>query len=116
MARGRFGRVGVACGVHFGGLELPLERVGRHLGVILGVLGCCGGPFWGSGGAPGRLRRAMAFKVPRWHSWPPPFLTILAPKGCPKGSQNGAKIDQKWSQKSVNFFVRFFISFGSVFS
>ena len=34
--------------MHFGSLELPLERLGRHLDVILGVLGCCGRPFWGS--------------------------------------------------------------------
>ena len=58
------GCLGVAFEVHFWSLELPLERLGRHLGVILEVLGCCGSPFWGSGGAPGRLRRAMAFKDP----------------------------------------------------
>ena len=59
-----FGRLGVASGVHFGSLELPLYRLGHHLDVILEVLGCCGCPFWGSGGAPGRLGRKIAFKDP----------------------------------------------------
>ena len=63
-----FGSLGVILvvlewlGVHFGCLGLPLELLGRNLAVILGVFGCWGGQFWGSGGAPGRLRRAMAFK------------------------------------------------------
>ena len=70
---GHFGCLGVAFGVHFWSLELPLERLGRHLGVILEVLGCCGDPFWGSGGAPGRLRRAIASKEPWSLSPPRPF-------------------------------------------
>ena len=69
----RFGRLGVASGVHFGCLGLPLGLLGRHSGSHFGVLGVPWGPFWGSGGAPGRLRRAMAFKDPRWHSRPPLF-------------------------------------------
>ena len=35
--------------MHFGSLELSLERLGRHLGVILGVLGCCGVDLGGLG-------------------------------------------------------------------
>ena len=54
------GRLGVASGVHFGYLGLPLEVLGGHSGVILGVLGC---PFWGSGGAPEGLGRAVVAKV-----------------------------------------------------
>ena len=48
MSGGRFGRLGVAFGVHLGCLGLPLEFLGRHLGVFLEVFGCWGGPFWRS--------------------------------------------------------------------
>ena len=73
--------------MHFWSLELPLERLGRHLGVILGVLGCCGGPFWGSGGAPGRLRRAMAFKDPWWLLASRHFERFWRSKGAQKASK-----------------------------
>ena len=61
---GHLGRLGVASGEHFGYLGLPLELLGGHSGVILGVLGCRGVPFWGSGGAPGRLRRGNGLQRP----------------------------------------------------
>ena len=83
LGRGRFGRLGVAFGVHFGSLELPLECLGRHLGVILGVLGCCGGPFCGSGGAPGHLRRAVVAKD-RLLFRSPPFFNDLGPQRVTK--------------------------------
>ena len=57
------GLILVALGVHCWSLELPLERLGRRLGVVLGGLGCRGAPFWGSGGAPEGLRRAVVAKV-----------------------------------------------------
>ena len=60
---GQLGRLGVASGVHCGDLGLPLELLGGHSGVILGVLGCRGAPFWRSGGAPETLRRAVVAKV-----------------------------------------------------
>ena len=72
----------------FGSLELPLKRLGRHLGIILEVLGCCGGPFWGSGGGPGRLRRAMAFKDPWCHLGPRHFERFW----CSKGAHRATKI------------------------
>ena len=74
-------------GVHFWSLELPLERLGRHLRVILRFLGCCGGPFWGSGGAPGRLRRAMAFKGPWCHLGSLHFERFWRSKGAQKPSK-----------------------------
>ena len=85
----------MAFGVHFWSLELPLERLKHHLGVILGVLGC---PFLGSGGAPGRLRRAMAFKDPWWLLAPRHFERFWRSKGAqkapkmePKSVKNGLK-------------------------
>ena len=74
----------MAFGVHFGCLGLPLELLGRHSGVILRVLGFRGGPFWGSGGAPGPLRRAMAFKDPWCHLGPRHFDRFWRSKGAQK--------------------------------
>ena len=92
------------------GVELPLERLGLHLGVILGVLGCCGGPFWGSGGAPGRLRRAMAFKDPWW---------LLAPRHFErfwrsKGAQKAPKMELKSVKNGVKNRSTFLFDFSSV--
>ena len=106
-----FGRLGVASGVHFGRLGLLLDLLGRYLGVSLWVLGCCGGPFCGSRGGPGHLRRAVVAKDRGSLSRPSPFLTILAPKEYPEGTQNGGKIGKTWSQKSVSFFCLIFPQF-----
>ena len=100
----------MAFGVIFWSLELPLERLGRHLGVILGVLGCCGGPFWGSGGAPGRLRRAMAFKDP----W-----CLLAPRHFQrfwrsKGAQKAPKMELKSVKNGLKNRSVFLFDFSSV--
>ena len=62
-------------GDYFGGPGAPF-------GVILGVLGLHVGSFWGSGGTPGRLRRAVASKD-RWCLLAPPhFKRFLRPKGA----------------------------------
>ena len=95
---------------HFGSLELPLERLGRHLGFILGVLGCCGDPFWRSGGAPGRLRRAIASKD-RW--------SLLAPThfkrfGRLKGAQKAPKMELKSVKNGFKNWVTFLFDFLSV--
>ena len=79
--------LGWLLGCIFGSLELPLERLGRHLGVILEVLGCCGGPFWGSGGASGRLRRAMALKDPWSHLASHHFNRFWWPKRAQKAAE-----------------------------
>ena len=99
-------------------LELPLERLGRHLDVILGVLGCCGGPFWGSGGAPGRLRRAMAFKDPWWLLTSPHFNVFLRPKGAQKApkmelksGKNGPRNRSTFLFDCHQFRKRFFMIF-----
>ena len=100
----------MAFGVHFGCLGLPLELLGRHFGVILGVLGCCGGPFWGSGGAPGRLRRAMAFKDPWWHLASPHFNRFWRPKGA----QKAPKMELKSVKHGVKNRSTFLFDFSSV--
>ena len=96
--------------MHFCSLELPLGRLGRHFGVILEVLGCCGGPFWGSGGASGRLRRAMAFKDP----W-----CLLAARHFDrfwrsKGAQTAPKMDLKSFKNGVKHRLTFLFDFASV--
>ena len=109
----------MAFGVHFWSLELPLERLGRHLEIILGVLGCCGGPFWGSGGAPGRLRRAIASKD-RWSLLAPPhFKRFWRPKGAQKAPQmelksvtNGFKNWLTFCLLFYQFLKRFVVIFG----
>ena len=73
--------------MHFWNLELPLERLGRHLDVILKVLRCFGVPFWVSAGALGRLRRAMAFKDPWWLSASLLFVRFWRRKGAQKASK-----------------------------
>ena len=73
--------------MHFGSLELPLDRLGHHLGVILEVLGCCGCPFWGSGGAAGRLGREIAFKDPWWLLASRHFERFWRSKGAQKPSK-----------------------------
>ena len=89
--------------MHFGSLELPLERLGRHLGVILGVLECCGSPFWGSGGAPGRLRRAMAFKDPWWLLASPHFNRFWRPEA----DQKAPKMELKSVKNGVKNWLTF---------
>ena len=54
---------------------------------ILGILGSRGGRFWGSGGAAGRLRRAIASKDPWSLSAPLPFWRFWRPKGAQKASK-----------------------------
>ena len=61
------------------------------------------GSFWGSGGAPGRLRRAMAFKDPWW---------LLAPRHFErfrrsKGAQKAPKMDLKSVKKGVKNWLTF---------
>ena len=96
--------------MHFGSLELPLERLGLHLGVILGVLGCCGGPFWGSGGAPGRLRRAIASKEP-WSLLASPHFKRF---WRPKGAQKAPKMELKSVKNGVKHRSTFLFDFSSV--
>ena len=69
------------------------------MGGHFGVLGVPWGPFWGSGGAPGRLRRAMAFKDPWWLLAPRHFerfwrskVARKAPKMELESVKNGVKI------------------------
>ena len=108
--------------MHFWSLELPLERLGRHLGVILGVLRCCGNPFWGSGGAPGRLRRAMAFKDPWCLLGSPYFKRFWRPKGAQKAfnmelksGKNGVKTQSIFLFDFLSVSEAFFYDFGQVF-
>ena len=93
--------------MHFWSLELPLERLGRHLGIILGVLGCCGGPFWGSGGARGRLRRAMAFKDPWWLLAARHFKRLWRSKGAQKAPKMKLKSLKKWFKNRSTFLLDF---------
>ena len=92
---GHLGRLGVASGVHFGYLGLPVEILGGHSGVILGVLGCRGAPFRGSGGAPEGLRRVVVAKVRLPLSRPALFCRFWPPKGDQKASKNGTTIGKK---------------------
>ena len=56
-------------------------------GDIFGDIGVLGGPFCGSGGTPGSLRRAIAFKD-RWSlSRPPLFERFLSRKGAEKATK-----------------------------
>ena len=62
-----------AFGDHFKGFGAPLE-------VILGSWGGLGRPFWGSGGTPGRVRRAVVAKEPPPLLRPPLFKRFWRPK------------------------------------
>ena len=93
----------MAFGVHFGCIGLPLGLLGRHLGVIWGVLGCCGGPFWESGSAPGCLRRAVVAKDPLALSAPPRIYRFWRPKGVPKAP--------KMELKSVKYRFKNWLTF-----
>ena len=106
----------MAFGVHFWSPGMPLERLGRHLGVILGVLGCCGSPFWGSGGAPGRLRRAIAFKDPWCHLASRHFERFWAPFGVHSGSLLPSFLVYFSVQISARFWVRFGRLLGSIWA
>ena len=95
--------------MHFGSLELPLERLGRHLVSFWASWGAVG-VFWGSGGAPGRLRRAMAFKDPWW---------LLASRHFErfwrsKGAQKAPKMELKSIKNGVKSRSTFLFDFSSV--
>ena len=73
-------------------------------------LGCCGGSFWGFGGAPGRLRCALAFKYQRW------LLSSLHVERCwrPKGPQTPSKIELQSVRNGLKHRSTFLFEFLSV--
>ena len=89
--RGAFGDhfegLGAPLEVHFGVLGWPWAPLGIILKVlghpwksILGSWGGLGRPLWGSGGTPGRVRRAVVAKEPPTLSPLPRFNGFRRPK------------------------------------